>query len=204
MFFSAARPRTASTISLDMTSVSRYEVGAGDLLVGDRDHALLRGDRHIVVRCANQLAGQASMSVPGLPQANARVPAQITRVVLRLGQGAVLPRGGHLERVAVAVLGEQARDALAQRQRDAVGVIDEQSQDPGGDDLGQKDLDVRLARGESALDLGLKVATAGTHSRSPPSGKLNKKVGQRPLWVLPPGQNPALNFRFQISTGRRA
>src|SRR5690242_5333087 len=124
MFFSAARPRTASTISLDMTSVSRYEVGAGDLLVGDRDHALLCGDRHIVFGCADQLTGHAAMSVPSLAQTDARVPAQITRVVLRLGQGAVLPRGGHLERVPVAVLVELARDALAQRERHAIGMID--------------------------------------------------------------------------------
>src|SRR5581483_3653841 len=120
MFFSAARPRTASTISLDMTSVSRYEVGAGDLLVGDRDHALLRGDRHIVVRCADQLAGHAPVSVPRIPQADARVSAQITRVVLRLGQGAVLSGGGHLERVTVAVGRQELRDALAESKRDAL------------------------------------------------------------------------------------
>src|ERR1700746_1794951 len=99
MFFSAARPRTASTISLDITSVSRYEVGAGDLLVGNRDHAFLRGDRHIRVRRADQLAGQALVSVPRLPQAHACVPAEEPRVVLRLGQGAVLPGGRALERM---------------------------------------------------------------------------------------------------------
>src|SRR5436305_12002522 len=105
MFFSAARPRTASTISLDMASVSRYEVGAGDLLVGNRDHTLLRGDRHISVRCADQLSGHAPVSVPGLPQTHARVPAEEARVVLGLGERAVLPGGGHFERIAVAVVG---------------------------------------------------------------------------------------------------
>src|SRR5581483_1125949 len=201
MFFSAARPRTASTISLDMTSVSRYEVGAGDLLVGDRDHALLRGDRHIVVRCTNQLAGHASMSVPGLPQANARVPAQITRVVLRLGQGTVLSRGGHLERVAVAILVQQSGDALAHRQRHALGVIDEQSQRPVRGELGKQDLDVGLANGKPALDLGLEAfAFLSAHSGSPSFGKLIKKAGsQRPLWVLPPDRTRRSTSGFKIA-----
>src|ERR1700754_4916809 len=119
MFFSAARPRTASTISLDMTSVSRYEVGAGDLLVGNRDHALLRRDRYIAVRCADQLAGQPPVSVPRPPQAHARVPAQEARVVLRLGERTVLAGGRDLERVAFAIVGQVARDALAQLERDA-------------------------------------------------------------------------------------
>src|ERR1700758_681260 len=100
MFFSAARPRTASTISLDITSVSRYEVGAGDLLVGDRENAPLSGDRHVGVRGADQLAGHALVSVARLPQAHACVPAEEPRVVLRLGQRTVLAGGGHLERIS--------------------------------------------------------------------------------------------------------
>src|SRR5438270_13470503 len=110
MFFSAARPRTASTISLDMTSVSRYEVGAGDLLVGNRDHALLGGDRHIPLRCADQLARQALVSLPRLPQAHARASAEEPRVVLRLGQRTVLAGGGHLERETIAIVVQLSGD----------------------------------------------------------------------------------------------
>src|ERR1700722_13923689 len=90
MFFSAARPLTASTISLDIASVSGYEVGADDLLVGDRDDAVAGRDRDIPLRGADQLAGQLLVSFSGVAQPNARPPTEEPGVVLGLGQRSVL------------------------------------------------------------------------------------------------------------------
>src|SRR5689334_9395128 len=83
-------------------------------------------------------------------------------------------------------------------------MIDEQTQRAGGDDLGQQDLDLGLALGEPGLDLGLKAdAFLSAQLRSPPSGKLNKKVGSSaPTSGTAAGQNPALDFTFQSSTVR--
>ena len=55
----------------------RDEVGAGDLLVGDRDDAVAGGDRHVLSRGADQLAGHALVPVRApSPQAHARAPAE--------------------------------------------------------------------------------------------------------------------------------
>ncbi len=106
------------------------------------------------------------------------LPAEEAGVVLRLGQRAVLSRGGHLERVAVAVVGQVRGHALAQVERHALGMIDEQTQRGGCDDLGKQQLDVRFARGEPALDLGLKLVVIGPHCGI--SSVTHKKSGPAP------------------------
>src|ERR1700722_17800072 len=155
MFFSAARPRTASTISLLIAcSVSRYEVGAGDLLVRDRDEPVRGGERDVCVARAHQLAGQLLVPIRGVAQAHARAPAEKAAVVLRLGQRAILTGRGDLQRVALAVVAEVPGDPLAERQRHAVRVVDEDAQD-GALHLREQQLNLRLEAGQSGFDFGL-------------------------------------------------
>jgi hypothetical protein len=90
----------------------------------------------------------------GLAQPHAGAAAKETRVVLGLGQGTVLTRRGHLQRVALTVLGQVPRDALAEVEAHAVGVIDEQPQG-GTCHLGQQHLYLGLDAGKSGFDLGL-------------------------------------------------
>ena len=52
-------------------------------------------------------------------------------------------RRRHLERVAVAVVAKQAGHALAERQRDAIRVVDEEPQGAAGNDLREQHLDLR-------------------------------------------------------------
>src|SRR5450759_6005418 len=133
MFFSAARPRTASTISLDMDSFSGYEVGADDLLVGNRDHAVLRGDGDLPIRGADQLTGQLLVRALGqrrvTAEPHAGTPAEKARVVLGLGKGAVLTRRRDLERKALAVISQMARHPLEDSQRHAVWMVDVKAKD---------------------------------------------------------------------------
>src|ERR1700722_12957073 len=174
MFFSAARPRTASTISLDMDLVSGYEVGADDLLVRDRQDPVAGGDRDVAFRGADQFTGQLLVAFRGIPQAHPRAAAQEAAVVGRLGQWAVGSRRRDLERIPLAVLGEVARNPLAQVQAHAVGMIDEQTQG-GACDLRQQHLDLRLDAGKSGFDLGL----YGTHCLL---HKSHKKSGRAPTF----------------------
>src|SRR5437588_9224140 len=92
MFFSAARPRTASTISRDMALVSRDQVGAGDVLVGDRDHPVARGNRHVALRGPHELASDTLVVIARLAQPHACAATEKARVVGRLGQRPVLTR----------------------------------------------------------------------------------------------------------------
>ena len=46
-------------------------------------------------------------------------------------------------------------DPLAQRQRHAVGMVDEHAQGRPADHLGEQNLDFGLALGEPCLDIGL-------------------------------------------------
>jgi hypothetical protein len=51
---------------------------------------------------------------------------------------------------------QMAGHALAQREVDAVGVVDEHADTASPDDLREQHLDIGLAHREAALDLGLK------------------------------------------------
>jgi len=74
--------------------------------------------------------------------------------VLGLGEWAVLPGRGDLQRIPLAVVGEVAGDPLAQSQAHAVRVVDEQAQRRACD-LCQQHLDLRFDAGESGFDFGL-------------------------------------------------
>src|SRR5437764_15319408 len=103
MFFSAASPRTASTISLDIASVSGDEVGAFNLLVGDGQHAVRGGDRDLLLRGTDQLTGHGLVPGAGLAQANPRAADEEPAVVMGLGGRPVQPWWGHVEGGPVAV-----------------------------------------------------------------------------------------------------
>jgi hypothetical protein len=75
------------------------------------------------------------------------------------------PRGGDLERVALADLGQVVRDLLAQRERDPVGMVDVEA-DRVAHDLREQQFDLGLSRGEPLLDLFLDGLCA--HWRDPP------------------------------------
>ena len=77
---------------------------------------------------AHELAGHALVTILGLAQAHAGVATEEPAVVLRLGERAVLAGRGNLERIPLAVVAEQPGHALAQRQRHAIRMVDEQAQ----------------------------------------------------------------------------
>src|SRR5579875_1726638 len=158
MFFSAARPRTASRISLDMASVSRDQVRAGDPLIRNGYDAVARGDGHLVLGRAHQLPGHAAprMTLVDLvAEPYARMASQEACVVMGLGQRSVLARRGDLERGVLGQVAQVQRYALAQAQRDALRVVGEQPQGRPGD-LDEQHLDLRLDGRESILDVCLK------------------------------------------------
>ena len=99
------------------------------------------------------------------------------RKCVGLGQRTLGPGRGDLERVPLADLGQRVRDALAELERDALGMVDEQAHRAAAEHLGEQHLDVRLALGELALDLVLD----GVLINPPPVN--NEKAGERPLPV---------------------
>jgi hypothetical protein len=65
------------------------------------------------------------------------------------------PRRGDLERVLEEQLAQVRGDPLAQRQADAVRVVDEQPQAISPHSLHEQHFDLRLGGGEALLDVGL-------------------------------------------------
>src|SRR5918992_161136 len=153
MPFSRPSTRTASTISCDMRSVSQ-KVRSMDVRVRDRDHPSLGGDGDAVIARVEQLAGERAPPVVLAAGAHPRAPADEAAEVLRLGERALHARRGDLERVLLADLGKLLRDPLAQLERDAGGVVDEEPDEAAGDDLGEQDLDLGFHLREACLDVG--------------------------------------------------
>ena len=112
---------------------------------------------------------------PGVTRAHARTAPDEAAEVSGLGQRALAAGRGDLERVALAQVVQQQRHALAHRERDAVGVVDEHAQAASAGDLGEQHLD-RRARCRPDASLYLSAACvinwlltqkkrAGAHSR---------------------------------------
>src|SRR3954453_1370558 len=120
MPLSCARARTASTISWDMWRSVLHEVGTVDLGVRDGDHPGVGGNGDLVIRGAEQLAGEAAVPVVLTPGADPGAAADGAAEVLGLGERSLLPGAGHLEGVFLAQLRQQPGDALAQGEVDAV------------------------------------------------------------------------------------
>ena len=107
-------------------------------------------------------------------RAHARAPADEAAEVRGLGQRALGARRGDLQRVALAQVVERQRHALAQLQRDAVGMVDEHAQRAAAENLGEQHLDVGLAERQTPLDICL----YGCHQLAP----LRKKSGPAPTF----------------------
>ena len=105
----------------------------------------VRGDRHHVFGCADELARERAMALARVARApRARRPRK-RRKWAGLEAGALLGGRRDLERVALAQVAQLQRDPLA-RAGVAVGIVDEQAQGLAADDLGEQHLDVRSAR----------------------------------------------------------
>ena len=128
-------------------------------------------------------------------RAHAGAAADEAAEVGGLGQRALDAGRGDLQRVALAQVVEQQRDALAQRQRDAVGMVDEHAQRAAAEHLGEQHLDVGLAVRETPLDICLH----GCHRIAP----LRKKSGRAPTFGTAAGVcTPARKLSVEHSIGR--
>ena len=134
------------------------------------------GDRDLVVGGADELAGEATCGrrARRAVRTRARRPRK-RRKWSGLVSGRSRPGRGDLERVALADLGQQVGDALAEGERDAVGMIDEEAHVWPPSDLGEQHLDIRRASRRAAPRS--RSACCSSRSSSPD----NKKAGERPL-----------------------
>ena len=89
------------------------------------------------------------MAVPGLAQAHARAPAEEAAEVVRLRERPLRARRGDLEGVVGKQLTQVVRHALAEVERDAIRMVDEETQALRPDLLAREHLDVRLEAGEA-------------------------------------------------------
>jgi hypothetical protein len=100
------------------------------------------------------------VAVRRLVRAHARPAPEEAPEVRGLGERALQPGRGDLEGVALAQVAELVGDPLAEVQRHAVRMVDEQPKRVGADDLGEQHLDVGRRRREAGLDV---VLQAGHH-----------------------------------------
>src|SRR3954462_7295009 len=84
-------------------------------------------------------------------------------------------------------------DALAQLERDAVRMVDEEANEIASDDLGEQDLDIRLHLCQAGLDLGLDLAHVTSF--------FNKKAGSSP--ASQSGLPAAKSLSVQLSSATR-
>src|SRR6476659_4051366 len=124
--FSTASAFMASRISRDMSVLLLDEVGSADVGVRDGDDPVVGGDGDLRVVGADELAGEGRVAVAGVAGANPGAAAEEAAVVRRLGQRALAARRGDLERVGLADVRKQVGDALAELERNAFGMIDEE------------------------------------------------------------------------------
>ena len=116
------------------------------------------GDRHLLVRGADQLAREVLVAVAPIAGANAGAAAEEAAEMCGLRERALDAGRGHLEDIALTELGETMGDALAQLERHAVGMVDEDAERLRTDNLDEQHLDLRLGRGKAALDIRLQAA----------------------------------------------
>src|SRR4051794_34787237 len=146
MPFSRPRVLTASTISADMFSVS-HEVRTMDVGVGDRDDAGVGGDGDRIIGGVQQFAGEGLAALVCTAGADLRAAADVAAEVLGLGERALDPRRGDLQRVLLPHVRKVMGHALTEVERDALWVIDEEADEVAPDDLREQDLDFRLHLG---------------------------------------------------------
>src|SRR6185437_2074155 len=154
MPFSRSRTRTASKISLLMRSALQ-QVASVDLHVRDRHDPVVGRHRHLAVARAHELAGERLASVVLLARAYARPPAHEAAEVVRLRERTLGTRRRNLQRVVDEQIAQVVCHALAKREINAVGAVDEEPHLAGRDLLHEQHLDVRLDAREPALDVFL-------------------------------------------------
>ena len=112
----------------------------------ERDLDLARVRRSMRTRRSSasvSVAGEAALALDRLARANPDPAAQEAAEVLGLGQRPVGPRRGDLERLGREQVAQLVGDALAERQVDAVRVVDVEPQRLGGRALERDQLDAR-------------------------------------------------------------
>src|SRR3954452_1179563 len=181
MPFSTARACMASRISRLMGWLLLDEVGSVDVAVGDLHDPGVGGQGDVRVARADELAREAAMPLDGVAGADPRATTEEAAVVIGLGQRTLDAGRGDLQRVALADLRQRERDALAEVERHAVRMVDEETNDRSVEDLREQHLDPGLALGELRLDLGLNAAHLS-------SSRAIKKAGERPLSVRQTGR----------------
>ena len=187
MPFSAARPLMASRISRDMRATPRRGWNGGCRRTGSVDDAGVGGDRHLVVRRADQLAGERPAAVVALARAHARAAAEEAAEVVGLGQRALDCRARR----------PPARSARAPRPGRAVTRSQSSSVTPSGWSMKSRSVCPPTTSASS-------TSTSGSPTRAAPRSRLDggcaqlsillsdkKKAGERPLPVLSPAGLPA-------------
>ena len=179
---------------------SRLIVGEHDLFLGGPDQLVGEADDRPPMRCPVRPAlpparSERSPSANGAcaPWSASDKAAEVRRLV----SGRSLP-GEAPQRSARAARSACAH-TLAQRQRDALRMVNEHAQPPAADHLGEQHLDLRLAWARS---LSMSVCSA-VIVRSP-STSVRKKAGGRPLSVpLPAPACQHESCRPSIASARR-
>src|SRR5262249_4343183 len=121
----ASVPRVVGSIACCAGAV--HEVAARDLGVRDRHYSRSGGDGHLVVRGADELAGEVAVAVTRLAGAHTRPAAEEAAEVVWLDQRALGTGRGDLEPVVDEQIGQLVGDALAEIERHAVRMIDRQT-----------------------------------------------------------------------------
>src|SRR3954452_7774086 len=106
MPFSRARACMASTISRDICFLLLDQVRTVDVGVRDGDHARGGGDRHLLVRGADELAREALVAVAPVGCGNAGPGTQEAAEVRGLRERALDAGRGPLEGIALTELDE--------------------------------------------------------------------------------------------------
>jgi hypothetical protein len=94
--------------------------------------------------------------MPARPHTGAA--ADVATEVLGLGERTLDPRRGDLQRVVVAEHREVIGHPLAQVERDALRMVDEEAHEPTADHLGEQHLHLGLHLRQAGLDVGLNRA----------------------------------------------
>src|SRR5436190_3219686 len=154
MPFSRSSTWTASVISLDIRSYLQ-QIAAVDVGVRDRYDPVVGGDGDLRVARADELPGEAPAPALLLARAYARAATDVAAEVIGLRQRPLRAGRRDLEAGLLQQVAQVTGYALARRQRDAVGGVDDESHGARVRRLEQQDLDVGLDVLEAVLYVGL-------------------------------------------------
>src|SRR3954469_11840047 len=133
------------------------------------------------------------MAVLGLAHADLGLASDVAAEVLGLRERALGTGAGHLERVLLADVRQAVGHALAEVERHALRVIDEEAHEVASDNLREQDLHLGFRLCQTGLDVGLNIAHVTSSS--------NKKAGSSP--ASQSGLSAAKSLSVQVSSGGR-